>query len=200
MGPAADPRPQPVLTRTLVLVGLMGAGKTSVGRRLADSLKVPFHDSDDEIERAAGMQVREIFARFGEPYFRDGERRVLARLLSGPPSVVATGGGAFVSPQNREAIAERGVSIWIDADLDTLWDRVKDRPTRPLLQVAEPRRALADLLAARRPDYSQAMVRVKSDPGMSHDAMVRRILAAVQVHDEAHPDVVPVLLGKPRHA
>ena len=118
----------PQLTRPLVLVGLMGAGKTSVGKRLAQLLGVDFTDSDAEIERAAGMTVPDIFARLGEPAFRDGERRVIARLLAERPGVLATGGGAFVEPTTRDEIAAHGTSVWLRAELPLLWDRVRDRP------------------------------------------------------------------------
>lgn len=193
MSSVAFPGYQLRLTRTVVLVGLMGAGKTSVGKRLAAFLKVPFRDSDHEIEEAAGMKVAEIFEQFGEEYFRDGEKRVIARLLEGKPMVLATGGGAFVSSENRDAIAARGVSVWLNADLQTLWDRVKDRTTRPLLLQENPRKVLSDLLDARRPHYSQAQVHVRSEAGQTHEAMVKRILEALRAHDLAHPDEPPIL-------
>ncbi|WP_297970017.1 shikimate kinase, partial [uncultured Amaricoccus sp.] len=144
------PPPHPVaapahLNRTLVLVGLMGAGKTSVGKRLAALLGVPFTDSDAEIVAAAGMSIPEIFASLGEPAFRDGERRVIARLLSDSPRVLATGGGAFIEPRTRAEIRAQATSVWLRADLDLLWDRVRDRPGRPLLAAPDPRAVLADL-------------------------------------------------------
>jgi shikimate kinase len=179
------------LTRPLVLVGLMGAGKTSVGKRLAALIGVPFSDSDAEIEAAAGMSVAEIFARLGEAAFRDGERRVLARLLSGRPEVIATGGGAFVDARTREEIAARATSVWLRADLDLLWDRVRDRPHRPLLQTTDPRGVLADLLERRAPAYGEADVIVDSRRGASHEAMARAILAAVEAADRARPDRAP---------
>ncbi len=189
----ADHKPRVALARSLVLVGLMGAGKTSVGKRLAAALRVPFHDSDEEIEAAAGMEVREIFERFGEPYFRDGEARVIRRLLDGPPGVLATGGGAFLQPDLRAEIKARALTVWLDADLPTLWARVKDKPTRPLLQKPRPREVLADLLAARAPVYAEAAVRVKSEAGATHEAMARRILEAVRDHDRAS-GAAPVLV------
>lgn len=179
------------LARPLVLVGLMGAGKTSVGKRLAALIGVPFSDSDAEIEAAAGMSVAEIFTRLGEAAFRDGERRVLARLLAGRPEVIATGGGAFVDARTREEIAARATSVWLRADLDLLWDRVRDRPHRPLLQTADPRGVLADLLERRAPAYGEADVIVDSRRGASHEAMARAILAAVEAADRARPDRVP---------
>ncbi|MEM8788855.1 MAG: shikimate kinase [Pseudomonadota bacterium] len=176
------------LTRSLVLVGLMGAGKTSVGKRLAAFLDVNFADSDQEIELAAGLEVREIFERYGEAHFREGEARVIQRLLDGPPRVLATGGGAFMAPSIRAAIAEAGVSVWLDADLPTLWARVKDKPTRPLLQQSQPRQVLAGLLETRRPTYALADVRVPSAGGVAHETMVRAILEGVRAYDLAHPD------------
>lgn len=191
---APDPEAETLrLTRPLVLVGLMGAGKTSVGKRLAGLLRVPFVDSDSEIEAAAGMSIPEIFARLGEPAFRDGERRVITRLLAEAPRVIATGGGAFVQPDTRAVIAERGTSIWLKAGLDVLWERVRDRPGRPLLATADPRATLAALLEARAPVYALADVTVDSRRGASHEAMARRIVTAVRARDLARPDHPPVL-------
>lgn len=187
--PAAGSR----LARPLVLVGLMGAGKTSVGRRLAAMLEAPFADSDAEIEAAAHMTVAEIFARYGEPEFRELERRVLARLLAEAPRVVATGGGAFMEPRTREAIAARGTSVWLRADLDLLWERVRDRPGRPLLAAPDPKGVLAELHARRAPVYALADVTVDSRRGASHEAMARAILAAVEARDRARPERAPTL-------
>ena len=173
------------LNRTLVLVGLMGAGKTSVGKRLAALLGVGFTDSDAEIVAAAGMTIPEIFATLGEPAFRDGERRVIARLLSEPPGVLATGGGAFIEPRTRAEIKRRATSVWLRADLDLLWDRVRDRPGRPLLQAPDPRGVLADLYRRRSPVYAEADVVVDSRRGVSHETMARAILAAVETYDRA---------------
>ncbi len=194
--PQTGPEPRPAdlrLTRTLVLVGLMGAGKTSVGKRLAAMLRVPFVDSDVEIEAAAGMTIPEIFARLGETEFRDGERRVIARLLDGRPMVLATGGGAFIEPATRAGIAAGGLSVWLRAELDVLWDRVRDRPGRPLLETADPRATLAALLERRAPVYAGADVVVDSRRGASHEAMARTIIDAVRERDRAHPDARPVL-------
>ena len=196
MTAATDHKVTVVLTRPLVLVGLMGAGKTSVGKRLAAILNVPFRDSDHEIEAAAGLEVREIFERFGEPYFRDGEARVIRRLLADAPGILATGGGAFMSEPLRQEIARSACSVWLDAELDTLWQRVKDRPTRPLLQQPEPRKVLAALLESRAPVYAGADVRVRSEPGLSHEQMARRILEGVRAHDLAHPGRPPALEKK----
>jgi shikimate kinase len=180
---AADGRGTVRLARPLVLVGMMGAGKTSVGRRLARLLQVPFRDSDHEIEAAAGMTVAELFARYGEPAFRDGERRVVERLLGGGPAVVATGGGAFIEPATRAVIRRGATSVWLRADLDTLWDRVRGRPGRPLLDQPDPRATLAQIDARRRPIYAEADVVVDSPPGRTHEAMARSVIAAVLAHD-----------------
>ena len=164
--------------RPIVLVGLMGAGKTTVGRRLARRLGLAFVDSDEEIERAADHSVGEIFARFGEENFRDGERRVIARLIKGAPKVIATGGGAFVNPQTRALILERCVAVWIDADLDTLAERVSRRDTRPLLKDREPLLVLRDLAEKRSPVYAQAHVHVRSLPA-PHERAVDAIVEAL---------------------
>jgi shikimate kinase len=181
------------LARPLVLVGLMGAGKTSVGKRLAALLGAGFVDSDAEIERAARMTIPEIFARFGEPEFRELERRVIARLVAAEPRVIATGGGAFVEPRTREAIREGATSVWLRAELDVLWDRVKDRPGRPLLAAPDPKAVLAELHARRAPAYAEADVTVESRRGVSHDTMARAIVAAVAEHDRARPGAAPTL-------
>lgn len=170
------------LDRTVVLVGLMGAGKSTVGRRLADHLGLRFVDSDDEIKIAANLSIPEIFERFGEQYFRDGESRVIARLLKGEPCILATGGGAFMGRENRDLIAARGVSVWIRADLETLWERVRGKPGRPLLEQADPRQALDDLLEARYPVYGTADITVKSHKGEAHDVVVRDIVNALEKH------------------
>jgi shikimate kinase len=152
-------------SRTVVLVGLMGAGKTSVGRRLAQLLGVPFVDSDAEIEAAANATVAEIFEREGEAAFRDGERRVISRLLEGPVMVMATGGGAFMDPRTRVKIHEAAVSVWLRADLDVLVQRVSRRKTRPLLNHGDPREILERLIALRYPVYAEADLVVDSRPG-----------------------------------
>jgi shikimate kinase len=191
---AVAPRePPPRLNRTLVLVGLMGAGKTSVGKRLAALLGVRFTDSDAEIVTAAGMSIPEIFATLGEPAFRDGERRVIARLLAERPRVLATGGGAFIEPRTRAEIKARATSVWLRADLDLLWDRVRDRPGRPLLQAPDPRGVLADLDRRRAPFYAEADVVVDSRRGASHEAMAREIIAAVRAYDRAQTGRGPTL-------
>jgi shikimate kinase len=191
--PKAASAPALRLGRPLVLVGLMGAGKTSVGKRLAPLLGTAFNDSDHEITEAAGMSIPEIFASLGEPAFRDGERRVIARLLGGRPGVLATGGGAFIEPRTRAEIKARATSVWLRAELDLLWDRVRDRPGRPLLQTPNPRATLADLLERRYPVYAEADVVVDSRRGASHEAMARAIVAAVRAYDHAHPERTPTL-------
>jgi len=168
------------LNLTVVLVGLMGAGKSTVGRRLADLLGVRFVDSDSEIEAAADMTIPEIFERFDEKYFRDGERRVIARLLDDEPCVLATGGGAFLSNENRKMIGENGISVWIKADLETLWERVKDKSGRPLLNGDNPKGILADLLQERYPLYGTAEIVVDSAAGAPHEVVVNAIVEALK--------------------
>lgn len=160
-GAAVPSRPQ--LDRSVVLVGLMGAGKSSIGLRLAQKLGVPFVDADTEIERAAGRTIPEIFEDLGEPAFRDGERRVIRRLLTDdPPHVLATGGGAFMAPDTRALIKERGHSIWLNADLDVLFERVSRRSNRPLLKTADPKATLAALMEERSPVYAEADLSVRT--------------------------------------
>ena len=173
----ADPLPRP--TVPIVLVGLMGVGKSTVGRRLAARLLLPFVDSDEEIERSADHSIPEIFDRFGEASFRDGERRVLRRLIEGGPKVIATGGGAFVDSETRALILERCIAVWLDADPATVAARVRRRPGhRPLLAGKELRPLLNALSVARGPYYEQAHLRVKSDSG-PHERTVDRIVAAL---------------------
>lgn len=162
----------------IVLVGLMGAGKSTVGRRLATRLELPFVDADTEIERAAGMTIADIFDRFGEGYFRDGERRVIARLMDGTAKVIATGGGAFVNDETRALILAEALTIWLDAEPDVLADRVRRRDTRPLLRGRDPAEVLRELAAVRNPLYALAPVRVPSNHA-PHDATVRAILEAI---------------------
>jgi shikimate kinase len=164
--------------RTVVLVGLMGAGKTKIGRRLAIRLGLPFFDSDQEIEAAAGETIEEIFANRGERVFREGERRVIARLLTEPVHVLATGGGAFMDPGTRAVITRRGVSLWLRADLDVLVQRVSRRTDRPLLKAGEPRAILRELIERRYPIYAQAEVTVDSGDG-SPESTVNRAIAAL---------------------
>ncbi|MGB3314052.1 MAG: shikimate kinase [Albidovulum sp.] len=167
------------LKKTVVLVGMMGAGKTAVGNALARLLEVPFLDSDDEIERAANMTVAEIFARDGEPFFRARESEVLSRLLAGSPCILSTGGGAFLAPDNRVVIEEKGVAVWLKADLDLLWQRVRHKTTRPLLRTADPKATLAGLFDARQPVYALAGITVESKPDYSIEDMARKVMAAL---------------------
>jgi shikimate kinase len=167
------------LNRTVALVGMMGAGKTSVGRRLAARLEVPFRDADHEIEAAAGMSVAEIFERFGEPYFRDGERKVIARLLEDPPHVLATGGGAFMDDATRTAMKRAAFTIWLKAPVGLLLSRVRKRETRPLLKNGDLRATMERLLAMREPVYATAdMVLESADE--PHGAAVERILEVLR--------------------
>ena len=148
------------LRRKVVLVGMMGSGKTAIGRSLASALGVPFVDSDAAIEQAAALSIAEIFARDGETFFRARETEVLRRLLSGPPGIISTGGGAFLSAENRAMIDRDAVAVWLDADLHTLWERVRQKDTRPLLRTADPKGTLSALLDARRDIYAQAGLRL----------------------------------------
>jgi len=174
----ADPPPI-ILPKPLVMVGLMGAGKSAVGRRVAAKLNVPFIDADSEIEAAAGSSISEIFARHGEPAFRDGERRVVGRLLETQPvHVLATGGGAFIDASTRALIKKQAISVWLRAELDVLFQRVSRRGHRPLLKTADPRARLAELMEQRYPIYAEADIIVDSGAGPIGN-MVDRVIAAV---------------------
>lgn len=164
--------------RPVVLVGMMGAGKTTVGRRLAARLGMDFVDADEEIVNAAGMSIEEIFTRYGEAHFRDGERRVIARLIDGPPKVIATGGGAFIQDETRALILDRAVAVWLDADIDVLVDRVSRRGGRPLLAGRDPRTVLVELGTIRNPIYAQAHIRVESRSA-PHETAVDTIIEAL---------------------
>jgi shikimate kinase len=165
--------------RSIVLVGMMGVGKSSVGRRLAARLGIPFADADTEIEKAAGMSIADIFARHGEADFRSGEARVIARLLESGPQVLATGGGAFMNVKTRDAIRAKGVSIWLKAEFEVLLRRIsKRRNERPLLQTDDPAETLRTLLAEREPIYAQADLTVHSRD-VSHDAIIADIMTAL---------------------
>lgn len=172
------------LKHTMVLVGMMGAGKTAVGSAVARSLAVPFVDSDEEIVRAAQMSVAEIFARDGEAFFRARESEVLQRLMTGAPCVLSTGGGAFLAPQNRAMIAAHGVSVWLQADLELLWNRVRHKTTRPLLRTADPKATLRGLLEARAPIYALADVKVEAEPDLSVEAMAAKVIDALRAHGD----------------
>lgn len=158
------------LNRTVVLVGMMGAGKSTIGRRLAQRLGVRFVDADHEIERAAGCSIPEIFKTYGETAFRDGERRVIARLLNDPPHVLALGGGAFVDDDTRAAVKEKATSVWLDTDIETLFRRVSRRTNRPMLYVQDPRAQLETLLQDRSPTYAEADIVVKGSEAPSDAA------------------------------
>jgi shikimate kinase len=177
-------------TKSIVLVGLMGAGKSSVGRRLAQKLQMPFIDADTEIERAAGCTIPEFFERFGEEEFRRGERRVIQRILDGPPVVLATGGGAFMAEDTRAAIAEHAVSVWLKADLDVLFERVSRRQGRPLLAKKNPREVLRKLMEERYPVYALADLEVESRRGPI-EATVERACEVLADYLDGVTDTVP---------
>jgi len=174
------------LAKTVVLVGMMGAGKTAVGRALAARLGVPFRDSDVEIEKAANMTISEIFQRDGEDFFRARESEVIDRLLEADPAILSVGGGAFLAARNRETIAQKGLSVWLDADLELLWSRVKNKNTRPLLRTAKPRETLRELYLARVPLYALAEVRVEAHRDYTVDDMAAQVETALA----ARPDVL----------
>jgi shikimate kinase len=173
--------------RSIVLIGMMGVGKSSIGRRLGSRLGIPFVDGDTEIEQAAGMSIADIFARHGEAAFRSGEARVIARLLNGGPQVLATGGGAVMNEVTRALIKERGVSIWLSAELDLLLRRISKRKAeRPMLQTDDPAATLRDLLTTRQPIYAQADITVQSRD-VPHDAIVTEIIEALTAFLGASP-------------
>lgn len=170
--------PDVVCRRTVALVGMMGAGKTTIGRRLAPRLGLSFVDADAAIEEAAGMSVSDYFAVHGEAEFRKGEAQVIDRLLSGPPIVLATGGGALTTPETRARIAERAVSVWLTTDVATILRRATRRDTRPLLRDGDPKAVIERLLEARTPFYAAADITIESRPG-PHERTVEAILAAL---------------------
>ncbi|HXQ83768.1 MAG TPA: shikimate kinase [Xanthobacteraceae bacterium] len=173
--------------RSIVLVGMMGVGKSSIGRRLGTRLGIPFVDADAEIEKAAGMSIADIFARHGEADFRGGEARVIARLLDGGPQVLATGGGAIMNPDTRALIKTKGISIWLNAEFDVLMRRISKRKhERPMLQTADPVATLRELLAAREPVYAQADLTMQSRE-VPHDAIVTEIITALGAFLKASP-------------
>ncbi len=192
-GPSPDRRPQPAHAlisllggRSIVLVGLMGCGKTSVGRRVAAKLGIGFVDSDAEIEMAHRKTVPEIFEEHGEAYFRAGERRVIARLLKNGPQVLATGGGAYMSPETRAAVREAGVAVWLRAELPILMRRVLKRSNRPLLKAADPEAVMRDFMTKRYPIYAEADVTVDSRD-IAHDLMADKVIAALLEKLEPKP-------------
>jgi shikimate kinase len=184
MGDATDIQADPAagrIDRTIVMVGLMGAGKTSIGRRLAQRLGLAFIDADHEIEMAAGCTIEEIFERYGEAAFRDGERKIIQRLLERPPHVLATGGGAFIDPETRARIKAAGISVWLKADLDVLVRRVSRRTNRPLLKRGEPRDVLARLMELRYPVYAEADICIDSLDAPA-ETTVERVIEAIDRH------------------
>ncbi|MEC9104187.1 MAG: shikimate kinase [Pseudomonadota bacterium] len=174
------------LKKTIVMVGMMGAGKTAVGRALAEELGVPFLDTDHEIETAASMTIAEIFDRDGEPFFRARETEVIQRLLDGRPCVLSTGGGAYLADRNRSLISQKGVAVWLNADLELLWSRVKHRNTRPLLKTPDPKGTLTAFYEKRVPIYQQADLEVPASPDISVQDMAARVAQAVA----QRPDVL----------
>ena len=181
---ARAPADTALTRRTIALVGLMGAGKSSVGKRLADALGMAFHDGDDEIERAAGMTVPEIFDLYGEQPFREAERRVIARLLAGPPHVLATGGGAFMNEETRALMKEQATIVWLKADVEVLARRVARKDNRPLLRGKNPAEVLKALAEVRYPIYAEADIVVESGE-LPHAATVDTIITALRAHAEA---------------
>lgn len=175
----ADPLRKALGRRSIVLIGLMGAGKTSIGKRLASALNLPFIDADNEIETAAGQRIEEIFAEHGEAYFREGERKVIARLLKSGPQVLATGGGAYMDAETRSRIARAGISIWLRAELPVLLKRVKRRTDRPLLNNGDPQTIMRKLLRERSPVYAEADLTVDSREA-PHDTIVTDIIERLE--------------------
>jgi shikimate kinase len=173
--PGPDPR---LRQRTIALVGLMGVGKSSLGRRLTQALDLPFRDADEEIEKAAGRTVAEIFAERGEAEFRDGERRVIARLLDEPPHVLATGGGAFVQPETRAILKAKALTVWLKADIETLARRVARKEGRPLLVGKDPVKVLTDMAEVRYPAYAEAEIHVETGEN-AHAQAVQAVLDAL---------------------
>ncbi len=177
------------LKKTVVLVGMMGAGKTAVGRALAARLGVPFLDSDAEIEKAANMSIAEIFARDGEPFFRRKEAQVIERLLEEQCGILSTGGGAYLAEGNRTVISKKGVAVWLNADLDILWNRVRHKDTRPLLRTDDPKATLTEIFEARVPVYRLADLSVEAEARFTIEEMAERVLEALL----SRPDVLEEL-------
>lgn len=176
--------------RPIVLIGMMGAGKSSIGKRLAARLGLPFYDADVEIERAANATIEEIFEQHGEAYFRSGERRVILRLLGDGPHVLATGGGAYVDPETRAAVNADGIPIWLKADFDVLLSRVRRRSNRPLLKGPDPEGTLRRLIDARYPVYAEAAIHVVSRE-VAHDTVIDELLQALDAYLDDHPERGP---------
>lgn len=176
------------LKKTVCMVGMMGAGKTAIGSAVARTLGVPFLDSDAEIERAANATIGELFARHGEPFFREKESQVLARLLDGEPCILSTGGGAYLSEANRAAITSRGAALWIKAAPPLLWARVRSKDTRPLLRTANPKKTLYDLIAQREPIYAMADLCVEAEADMSVERMAEKTIRVIATR----PDLMEI--------
>lgn len=177
------------LKKTIAMVGMMGAGKTAIGMALAKRLNVPFLDSDAEISKAANMTIAEIFERDGEAFFRDRESEVISRLLDGPPCILSTGGGAYLRPENRQMISERGAALWLRAELELLWQRVKHKTTRPLLRTNNPRETLAEIQTARDPIYALADLVVDAEFDFSIDEMTDRVVETLS----QRPDILETI-------
>ena len=176
------------LKKTIAMVGMMGAGKTAIGAALAKRLGVPFLDSDTEIEAAANMSVAEIFTRYGEAFFREKETQVIARLLDGKPAVLSTGGGAYLAEGNRKMISERGVAVWLRADLELLWERVRHKTTRPLLNTPDPKSTLRQLYEDRTPIYQMADLIIEADPAFSIEDMTDHDFANLKTRTDVLGD------------
>ncbi len=168
--------------KNLVFVGMMGSGKSAIGKLVASKIGVPFADTDVEVENIERIPIVELFKERGEEYFRDQETQVLRNLLSGPPRLVALGGGGFLSDRNRQIIRSRGVSVWLSADAGLLWSRVKDKTHRPLLQTMDPYATLVDMLARRTPFYEMADLRVQAQDGLSKEEMAQKVADAISVY------------------
>lgn len=178
-----------VLKKTVVLVGMMGAGKTAVGKALAARLGVPFLDSDAEIVKAANMSIDEIFTRDGEPFFRRKESQVIDRLLDEERGILSTGGGAYLSGENRRVIAQKGVAVWLDADLELLWNRVRHKDSRPLLRTPDPKATLSEIFDTRGPIYALADLPVKADAHFSIDVMAAKVVDALLTRPDVLEDM-----------
>ena len=172
------------LKKTVCMVGMMGAGKTAIGTVVARRLGVPYLDSDAEIERAANATVAEIFTKYGEPFFREKETQVLSRLLDGAPCILSTGGGAYLSATNRDAITARGAALWIKASPELLWSRVRHKDTRPLLRTPDPEKTLRDLIAQREPVYALADLSVEAEPDLSVERMAEKTIGVIATRQD----------------
>ena len=170
------------LKKTIAFIGMMGAGKTAVGKVVASKLGVPFLDADTEIEKAANMSIQEIFIRDGEEFFREREAQVILRLMKGSPTILSTGGGAFIQEANRQAINLHGVSLWLDVEVDLLWSRVKNKDTRPLLKSLNPYETLKKLHLERQPIYKKADISVKASSRYTVEDMAQKVIDSLQLH------------------